>query len=97
MSPSAPFLSSKKAKGTRQLTTYPPCAGRSKPPEFGWFLIKRVPRAYCVEMPDLFLMILQHRNALPFEVVADASAGHRIRTSWDVRVCWRTCLPAPLL
>jgi hypothetical protein len=48
---SAPSINSRKAKETQHETISPPCAGRSRPPEFGWYLIKRVRRGSSVEMP----------------------------------------------
>jgi hypothetical protein len=48
---SAPSINSRKVKETQHETISPRCAGPSRLPEFGWYLIKRVRRGSSVEMP----------------------------------------------
>ena len=61
---SALSINSRKAKETQHETISPPCAGRSRPLEFGWYLIKRVRRGSSVEMPAPICLTIPLYNSL---------------------------------
>ena len=59
---SAPSINLRKAKETRHRTISPPCAGRSRRRECGWYSIKGVQPGSSVKMPArIFLKIPSHR------------------------------------
>jgi hypothetical protein len=81
---SAPSINSRKAKETQHETISPPCAGRSRPPEFGWYLIKRVRRGSSAVMPaPIYLTILVCSSPSGFQ--GGKRAGHSAGPSWSAR------------